>query len=165
MTKSENRWLSVVVGIIIGIIITLLIVAFLYYTRSFVFVYCNTPPICTDVDYINDPGDAISEDFEVDDILSISNNEGIDIMEYKRPPLSNDCVPTSSVQTVVINNPQYCLFTDVTGNQMEIKNTYFGSSIYSNDGIKVLTNNNCIPLTSEGADVISGKILLKWDPS
>lgn len=161
--NGQNWWMGVVTGIVIGIIIAIIINAFLFYTRSFIYTYCNTPPICTNVNYINDPGVALSLGYDIDDILYITVSDNEEIMEYKRPPLSNDCIPSSNNQTVVINNPQYCLFTDSNRNQFEAKNTHLGSSIYISGNINVLTGNNCIPITSEGVTAVNGTPVLKWD--
>ena len=165
MSDNTNKWLILFIGIIIGIIVAIIINSFLFYSRSFIYTYCNTPPICTNVDYINNPGVALSDGFDINDILFLTNNGDEQIMEYKRPPISNDCIPSSNNQTIAINNPQYCLFTDSSGNNVEAKNTHLGSSIYISGNINVLTSNNCKPITSEGETIVDGIPVLKWDSS
>ena len=143
-------------------IIMLLLVWLSYFTRTFLFSYCpTTMRACASVDYFNNPGDALANGSELDDILFI-NDEGE--MVYKRVPRTNTCYPQTN-QVVDIEYPQYCSFTDSSGASGTWKATAFGSNIYKPanglPGATVTTLGNCDP--APGSAVVSGSVILAWD--
>src|SRR3990172_7730012 len=134
-----HNWASFFIGGLTFTVILLIIVWLTYSTRTFVFSACPTDiPICRGANYYNDPGEAIANGSNVNDILFIdSNNE----MFYKRVRRTNNCIPGFN-QTIPIMFPQYCSFTDVFGATSTWKETYFNSNIYRS------TNGLSVPVTT-----------------
>jgi hypothetical protein len=152
---------SFVIGLLIGMIVMLLLVWIAYYTRSFLFTNCpTTTPACAGADYYNNPGDAIANGAEVDDILFINQDQ----LFYKRVPRVSGCVPESN-QVVYIQYPQYCSFTTEQGTTETGKALQFNSPLYQVSGVAntVLTTGDCDP--APGTGVVSGVPLLEWDPN
>lgn len=157
-------WVSFTIGGLVFSIIILLVIWITYYTRTFIFQYCATqPPYCTGIDYYNNPGNAIANGADVDDILFINNQNE---MFYKRVPRTDDCIPQSN-QVIPIQYPQYCEFETAFGMTGTWKQTFFTSNVYRPaDGSlnpTVTTTGNCIP--APGSFVVNGKPLLQWDPT
>jgi hypothetical protein len=150
---------SLIIGLLIGMIVMLAIFWFLYYSRALIFSTCPLQtPFCVQNDYVNNPGEALTQGAVLDDILSIKDG----VMYYKRVQANSSCVPQSN-QTIAIENPQYCQFSNgtVTATWMQDEP---GSSVYSNGmGMSVSTSGNCIPLPGE--IWTTGTPSLKWDPS
>lgn len=164
---------SAVVGILIGVAIGLFIVWLLYITRAFVFSTCAVQyPVCSAQDYYENPGDAILNGSNIDNILFITpSSSNVDTMVYLRQPKVNTCTPSSANQTVVVQYPQWCEFTDTASNKYQAENLSFNSSVYSykdnlNNTITVNTYNGgqCIPKSSTSSVVISGTPILRWQP-
>ena len=161
---TNFSFISLIIGLLRGMIIMLLLVWFSYFTRTFLFTYCPTQARpCGGADYYNNPGDAIANGANINDILFINDDNQ---MLYKRVPKVTTCVPQSD-QIVVITYPQYCAFTDNTGTVNTFKTTAFESNIYKLanglPGPTITTTGNCVP--SPGTPAVSGEILLDWDPN
>lgn len=153
---------SFVIGLLIGMIVMLLLIWIAYYTRSFLFTSCpTTTPACAGADYYNNPGDAIANGAQVDDILYINSDNQ---MYYKRVPRVSGCTPESN-QVVYIQYPQYCSFTTDQGTTEVGKALQFNSPLYAVSGVAntVLTTGDCDP--APGTGVASGVPLLEWDPN
>lgn len=170
-----SRWdlPSAIVGILLGTIISLAIVAIFWYTRSLMFSVCPvSQPACRSQDYLQDPGDALANGSNINDILFLNGDQEKPTLVYKRVPSTNTCTPSPSNQTVVVQYPQWCQFR-TTGDQLyEGRNLIFGSPTYSykdqtNTEVHVFVNpgGQCDVRSSTGNVVVSGKSLLKWDPN
>jgi len=156
-------FISFIIGLLLGMIIMLVLVWIAYYNRTFVFTYCPTQArACSGLDYYNNPGKALSDGANIDDILFINDNNE---MFYRRVPRTTTCIPTLN-QVVPIRYPQYCSFKSNIGITNTYKQTVYGSNMYylSNGDISppVSTNGNCSPISNF---YTSGVPLLKWDPS
>lgn len=139
----------------------LVLVWMAYYTRIFLFTHCPTQArACSGPDYYNDPGRALSNGANIDDILFLNDDNH---MFYKRVPKTTNCVPEFN-QTVRIVYPQYCQFSNDNGMSATYKSTIFGSNIYKPSsgipGPTVSTNGNCDPI--QGI-YTQGIPLLRWD--
>lgn len=137
-----------------------------YSTRTFIFTVCPSELIrCRNVNYFNNPGNAIADGAQVDDILSLDSDERL---MYKRVP-KDLCLPESN-QDVHILNPQYCSFTLDDGTSIEAKSTFFESPFYvatqgSEDArLEIVTSGNCYPVSNnQNLDIRTGVPLVKWD--
>lgn len=153
---------SFIIGVLIGMIILLLLVWIAYYTRIFLFTNCATStPACAGADYYNDPGDALANGANINDILFLNDENE---MLYKRIPRVRNCVPESN-QIVQIQFPQYCSFTTADNTTEVGKSLQFNSPIYIISGVPnpVVTTGNCEPAPGTGA--VSGVPILRWDPN
>lgn len=151
---------SFIIGLLVGMIIMLLFVWIAYYTRTFLFTYCPTTiPACSGADYYNDPGDALANGANINDILFLNDE---DKMYYKRVPRVSGCSPESN-QIVYIQYPQYCSFTTEEGTTEIGRAIQYNSPIYQISGIKntILTTEDCEP--APGTSAINGIPLLQWD--
>lgn len=158
---------SCVVGIFIGMSILLIISWICYSTRTFIYVDIPwTYPQCRFSNYFNNPGNAIANGADVNNILTV-NKEGR--MKYQRVP-KDVCVPGSN-QDITIFNPQYCSFTlDDNGviSQIEGRNTFYESPHYIADykgvELNITSMPNCQP-TSNNLDLnlTGGSPIIKWD--
>lgn len=156
-------FISFIIGLLLGAIIMLVLVWIAYYTRTFLFTYCPTQArACNGPDYYNNPGEALANGANIDDILFLNDQ---DEMFYKRVPKTTNCVPESN-QTVHILYPQYCQFSDNSGLSGTYRSYSFGSNIYKPanglPGPTITTSGNCDPTPGI---YIEGIPLLKWDPS
>lgn len=153
---------SFVIGIIIGIVIILIFVWIFYISRSFIFTYCaGNAPICTGNDFFNNPGNAIANGANIDDILFLNDKNE---MFYKRVPATSTCVPSTG-QTVEILYPQYCQFT-VNGAPVEGKAQNFNNPVYDLPGgatVDTSMSGSCIPNQIIPPIATAGVPLLKWD--
>ena len=158
---------SCVIGIFIGLSIMLILTWIGYSTRTF--IYADVPlsyPECRFVNYFNNPGNAIANGANADEILSVnSSNE----MRYQRVP-KDVCVPGSN-QDVRIINPQYCLFVQDDGTSIEAKNTFYDSPYYISTSdingkkLDIISLPNCNPASNnQGLNLVSGSPEIKWDP-
>ena len=161
---------SFVVGIFVGLLLMIILLWISYASR--IFVFTTTPrdyPECRSSQYFNNPSNAINDGFQVSQILAINSNNQ---MEYRRVPKSL-CVPGDN-QTVIINNPQYCLFTATKNGEeftFEAKNPlfelpfYVSTSTIDGDLIEVTTEGDCNPQFNTHPEIIvtSGIPLLQWD--
>lgn len=159
---------SFTIGLIAGFIIIIIITWILVYSRSFMFSVMprrNRRNICSKRDYYADPGDAIADGSQVEDILFLNQD---DKLLYKRVPRSTICTPLSATQTVTINHPQFCYFRGEDGNDYEGKNAEFDSPLYTYTGAdgkeaSVITSGNCTVISSDYDFVTGGLPLLKWN--
>lgn len=159
---NRFSFISFLIGLLLGMILMLLLVWLSYFTRSFLFSYCPLQvPYCAGADYFNNPGEALSNGSQIDDILFIDDQNR---MLYKRVPKVNNCMPQNN-QTINIEYPEYCEFTTDTGTGVW-RQTVYGSNIYEPanglPGPTITTNGNCVPTPGTGA--ISGQPILQWDP-
>lgn len=153
---------SFVIGLLIGMIIMILLVWIAYYTRTFLFTSCPTStPACAGADYYNNPGDALANGANINDILFLNDQN---VMLYKRVPRVSGCTPESN-QVVEIQYPQYCSFTTAEGTTETGKALQYNSPMYAVSGVKnpIITSGNCVPAPGTGA--VSGVPLLRWDPN
>jgi len=153
-------WISFLIGVIIGIIVIVILVWIAYQTRILIFSNCPTETRqCVSSDYFNDPGDALANGANLNEILFIVDNE----MMYRRFKKVGTCVPGSD-QVVVITNPQYCLFT-IDSEQVEGKSISFNNFNYTipsgTTSEIITTSGDCVPTNI----ATSGTIELKWDPN
>lgn len=156
---------SFFIGLIIGMIILLLIVWICYASNSFLFTYCSSnAPLCKGADYYNDPGEAIANGANINDILFLNDELK---MFYKRVPAISSCVPGPG-QTVEILYPQYCSF-QINGDSIQGRAPTLNNPVYDVkvNGVEetVDTKNigSCTP--NDGEIATSGIPLLKWDSS
>lgn len=158
--RQPFSWISFFIGLLVGMIIILVIIWITYATKTFLFSYCaGNPTFCKGDDYYNDPGDALTQGAQLDDILFLND---INEMFYRRLPRNSSCAPTND-QTVVIDNPQYCNFTGPSGT-VEGKSLQFNTPIYRlPNGSTITSDGNCVP--SGGSGFTSGVPELKWDPN
>jgi len=155
-------FISFVIGLLLGAIIMLLLVWIAYFTRSFLFTYCPTQArACSGADYYNNPGDALANGANINDILFLNDQ---DQMYYNRVPRTTSCVPESN-QIVHIVYPQYCSFSTTGGVSGTWKETAFNSNIYTPSngvpGPTITTSGDCDP--APGSPVDSGVPILRWD--
>jgi len=156
------EFISFTIGLLLGMIILLILVWIAFYTRTFLFTYCPTQArACSGPDYYNNPGEALSNGANINDILFLNDQNE---MYYKRVPKTTNCVPVSN-QAVHIFFPQYCEFSDDKGLSNTYKSNSFGSNIYKPasglPGPTITTSGNCDPNPGIYTD---GVPLLKWDP-
>lgn len=150
---------SFIIGLLLGMILMLLLVWIAYYSRSFLFTYCPTQmTVCTAADYYNNPGDALANGANIDDILFLNDKNEL---FYQRVPNNANCIPSSN-QTVEILYPQYCEFsgdgiTGVTGKAIQFNSATYNVSEYPT----VDTVQSCIPVAGSYVDM--GVPLIKWD--
>ena len=157
---------SCVIGIFIGMSIMLIIHWICYSQR--VFIYADIPihyPECRYSNYFNNPGNAVANGSNPEDILTITDDK----MTYKRVP-KDVCVPGSN-QDVRIWNPQYCEFLLDDGTKIEAKNTFFESPYYistkdvGTSKLDIISSPNCNPISnSRNLPITGGYPLLLWDP-
>ncbi|CAH6418159.1 Hypothetical protein HVR_LOCUS34 [uncultured virus] len=143
-------------------IIMLLLIWIAYFTRSFIFTYCpTTSKTCGGADYYNNPGDALANGAQLNEILFL--NEKNELL-YKRVPRTTDCTPGTG-QTVDMVFPQYCAFSGPSGVSGTWKETAFNSNIYKpvdgTVGPTITTTKDCQP--APGLVVDKGTPLLRWD--
>ena len=155
-------FISFVIGVLIGAIITLILIWAAYFTRSFLFTYCATESsLCAGADYFNNPGDALANGANINDILFLNDQNEL---FYDRVPRTGDCTPESN-QIVNILYPQYCSFSTTGGVSGTWKETSFNSNIYKPangiPGPTITTTGNCIP--TSGSSVETGIPLIRWD--
>lgn len=154
------EFISFVIGLLLGMIIMLIFIWIFYYSRLFIFTYCpKQTPIYDPSNYYINPGDAISNGSDINDILFInSQNE----LFYKQVSKHNN--NHLSGLGIHISHPQYCQFFDNTDNSIVYKSSSFGSNIYNPvDGSTapvVTTNANCSPISEI---FTHGIPLIKWD--
>lgn len=156
------EFISFIIGLLLGAIIMLLMVWIAYFTRTFIFTYCpTTSRTCGGADYYNNPGDALGNGAQINDILFINER---DELLYKRVPKTGDCTPGVG-QTIVMMYPQYCTFTGTGGVSGTWKETAFNSNLYKpvdgTIGPTITTTNNCQP--APGFIVDNGSPILRWD--
>lgn len=159
---------SIIIGMLLGAIIVIILFWLLTWSRSFVYSTCpNNLVYCIGTDYFQNPGDAIAEGANVNDILFVQNG----VLYYKRIPSNTNCVPNSVTQTVPIPFPEYCSFTMTSGQfpgTYTGKNDQFNSPKYTfslpdTSVVTVLSSKNCVPVTSSPTGVTSGTPLAQWD--
>jgi len=150
---------SFIIGLLLGMIIMLILVWIAYYTRIFLFTYCPTQmKICSANDYFNNPGDALANGANINDILFLNDKNQ---MFYKRVPKSSDCVPSSN-QTVHVIFPQYCSFSGEGISGATGKAIQYNSPIYDVENEpNAKTLHDCVPVPD--IYVNEGIPLLKWD--
>lgn len=159
---------SMLIGVFIGMFLAFIITSISYYNRFFIFTACPGQEVrCRSDDYYTDPGDAIANGANSDDILFLDASGD---MLYKQVP-KTQCSPGPS-QDTFIKDPQYCIFTDDNGDSFEAKNQSFGSTYYTSTSkktilghdIDVTTSSNCDPVRNSGGKVlVGGSAELKWD--
>lgn len=161
---------SMVIGLLLGLIIAIIIFWILTWSRVFLYSTCpNGLVSCIGTDYFQNPGDAIAEGANVNDILFVQNG----VLYYKRVPSNTNCVPNSTTQTVPVPFPEYCSFNVTSGaypGAYTGKNNQFNSPKYAfslpdSSTVTVLAGNNCAPLNSSPNVVTSGTPLAQWDSS
>jgi hypothetical protein len=158
-------WPIGLIGLILGMLIVILFVWIFYVTRTFIFSYCaGTQPPCFAEDYYANPGEAIANGAKLEDILFIKDDQ----LLYKRVP-KRACVPGDN-QTVVIENPEYCIFHGADNIDYTVKSQALNASDYmfrnmSGVDISVNTSGDCIPRTSTNSFVTRGTVSTRWDPS
>lgn len=157
-------FISFIIGLLLGMIITLLLVWIAYYSRTFLFTYCPYEPrLCGSSDYYRNPSEALAmnSQLKTTDILQLDGS-GHTLL-YNRVIKNTDCTPSSN-EVVPITFPQFCTFTDISGDQFLYKNKHFGSGIYvaydSDYPNEVITNGNCDPIP--GTSIIAGTPVVKW---
>lgn len=132
-----------------------------YTSKTFIFTYCpSAPPLCKSGDFLNNPGDALANNYNINEILHIDSNGN---MTYDRPVKISGCTPEK--KTVNVEYPQYCSFQNsVNGAQGVWKDTSFGSNVYvpveGTVGPTITTGGNCHPVNSS---YNRNKVLLRWD--
>lgn len=150
---------SLFIGFLLGLLMMLILFWFLYYSRSLIFATCPLQtPFCVQNDYVNDPGQALTQGAVLDQILSVK--EGV--MFYKRVQSNSACVPQVN-QTIPIQNPQYCQFSNSLTSEIWRQEEPGGSVYSSNSGVTITTSENCVPLS--GQVWTAGVPVLKWDPA
>lgn len=150
-------------GLVVGILIILIIFWIMFLTGSFAFSQCPKQIRgCTSADYINDPAVALAGGATFSDVMFERDGK----IYYKRIQKTGNCAPASD-QALHILEPQYCLFTDTKGGIFEAKNLNFGSNEYVSGGIKVITSQDCNPISAtglaKGVGLARGDPILKWD--
>lgn len=155
---EPNRYWNIlgfiILGFIIGCILMLLVVLAMYWSNSGPFSYCSSGPMeCRSLQYFNNPTDALRNGAQLNEILTLSGNN----MTYKRVP-KDVCSPGSN-QVVAIKYPQYCNFTDSSGNTVEYRDSFFEANLYVNGTTRIETSGSCQPTTSG----YTGSTVLKWD--
>lgn len=156
--------LIALISFFIGVFITVFIIMFFYATRIGIFRYCPTStPYCSAIDYYNNPGNALANGANINDILFLDSNNQL---LYKRVLKTNECVPQSN-QTIIIKYPEYCSFTRNGRQDTTYRLTTFGSNIYkpvNNAALPtIVTDGNCIPTAGQYFD--DGTPLIEWDPT
>lgn len=157
------EFVSFVIGLLLGGIITLLLIWIAYFTRSFLFTYCatNADPPCAGADYYNNPGDALANGANINDILFLNDQNQL---FYERVARVGSCTPQAN-QIVNVLYPQYCSFSTTGGITGIWKETAFNSNIYKPangiPGPTITTTGNCIPTAGSPVDI--GLPILKWD--
>jgi hypothetical protein len=154
------NWISFIIGFLFGLLAMTILVWIAYTVKTLAFAYCpSQQKACFSSDYFNDPGDALADGANLDDILFLTDGT----MKYRRVKRTPDCTPQSD-QVVTIANPQICLFT-ITGQDRLGKSIGFNNPRYLvNTGTitEVLdTTSNCQPVDP----TISGRPVLAWEPS
>lgn len=150
---------SLIIGFLIGLIVMLALFWFFYFARVLIFATCPLQtPFCTQKDYVNDPGQALTQGAVLDDILFVQDNE----LFYKRVQANSACVPQDN-QTIPIQYPEYCEFSNGGMSEVWRQETPNGS-VYSNGrGRTVTTSGNCMPIA--GQPFTTGVPVVKWDPA
>jgi len=164
MEERKFEPVSFFIGLIIGLIIMIVIMWIAYASRTFVFTYCaSNAPICTGNDYYNDPGQALANGANINDILFLNDKNE---MFYKRVPATSSCVPGPG-QTVEILYPQYCLF-DIEGVPTQGRAPTLHNPVYIIDStvsppttVDTSAIGSCVP--NSGQIAVSGVPELKWD--
>lgn len=151
---------SFIIGVLLGLILMLVLIWVAYFTRSFIFTYCQSScPTCAGASYYNNPGDALANNTPLNEILFVDNGK----MLYKRIPKTKECTPDHG-QTVHMTYPQYCTFSG-SGVSGTWKQTAFNSNIYKpidgTIGPTITTSGDCIP--APGMPVDKGVPILRWD--
>lgn len=159
---------SLFIGLFLGMLIMLILVWFAYFGRVFLFSTCPIQiPYCVQNDYINNPGSAITQGYQADDILFINASVTPNTLLYKRPKSNNNCSPQSN-QSVVIKYPQYCQMTNNVGATSIWKQTEIDSNIYrlaNAPSDSITTDGNCVPVEDNPVNLVSGVPLPRWDPA
>lgn len=157
-------FISFIIGLLLGMILLLLLVWMAYYERWFMFAYCPSQArYCGGADYYNNPGDAITNGSNINDILFLNDSGEL---VYQRVPRVTTCIPDHG-QTVVVKYPQYCSFSD-GGTDSVWRETAFNSNVYtSQDGTigNLTTTGNCQPTPGQTPAMISGTPVIKWEPT
>lgn len=159
-------FVSALIGLFFGFLIAVIITWIGYSTRTFVFTACAAEGVkCRFVNYFNNPGKAISEGYEADQIMYIDDNGRL---IYKR--VTKDvCIPGSN-QEVPVPRPQYCSFEDEGGRKHTGKNDKFESPYYTLLGtnIGVTAGKNCVPESTDcnsRYEMVNGVPLVRWNVS
>lgn len=163
MEQNSWNWLSFFIGFLVGIIILSLLVWIFYITRTLFFSHCATQQrICVSSDYYNNPGVALDEGANLEDILFVQGDK----LVYKRYQKNSTCTPSID-QEITIRRPQQCAFITSSGTYNG-SNYSFGSERYSftassGEKINVVSSDNCVPISSTGNVVKSGTPLAVWN--
>lgn len=163
--------ISVLIGVFIGFIIALIFGWLSYKTNVFIFTYCanDVVPHCHHTDYYEDPGQQLKYGGDIDNMLFLNDKN---VMYWHRGT-EKLCVPGRK-QDIAINYPQYCSFTDDSGNQIEARNisyespNYISTSLYDGKEVDIIARPNCQPqsFSDNSPYILTGGIpLLKWDES
>jgi hypothetical protein len=179
---AQWSWFSFSIGILVGVIIAIIIVWILYAAKAPPFSYCPSGQRqCVSSDYIYDPSVALSNGYNVNEILFIVNvdpapppgsNLSPTKMIYKRPLRNSNCVPGTD-QIVPINQPEFCQFENESGGQYTGQTFLFGSKSYSIEGSAtsaiVNTTSNCNVSSFSGFPpgivINRGTPILNWLPA
>jgi hypothetical protein len=179
---AEWTWFSFSIGILVGIVITVIIVWILYATRVLFFSNCpSAQRQCVASDYFNDPAVALSNGFNVNEILFLEDvipppppgsNLSTVRMVYKRPVRTSNCTPGTD-QIVPITQPQFCQFQNESGGKYTGQNFSFGSKHYAIEGsatsavVNTTLNCNVSSFTGfpSGIVIESGTPILNWLPA
>lgn len=154
------NWIIFFIGFIVAILLIILIIGILYYIKSFPFQYCSTPPTCVDGQYFNTPKEQEEAGGDPKNFLFIENG----VLYFKRYAKVLGCIPSSSIQTIIIENPDKCKFVLNDKTEVIATNRSFNSEIYEipvDNGEKIIVRSkgNCIPMQSQPSIVESGSII------
>ena len=154
------NWLIFFIGFIIALLLIIIAVSIFYYTRTFPFQFCSDPPTCVDGQLFNTPKEQEQAGRNPEDFLFVENG----VLFFKRDARVPGCIPSSSVQTIIIENPDKCKFTLKDGTEVIGINRSFNSEIYEflvEDGEKIIirSKGNCVPISSQPSIVESGSIV------
>lgn len=157
---------SALIGIFIGFFLAILIVGIGYQTRIFLFTGCPRQEVrCRPSNYFKDPGDALKNGSNINSILFQNTDSEIIYHQVPKDP----CRPGPE-QDVVMDYPQYCVFTDNHGHNYEAKNTTFQSPYYTTTSkvngsyVDIVSGKQCKPQNNDGNLIlVKGTPELKWD--
>jgi hypothetical protein len=160
---SDNNFsaVSLFIGLIFGAIIATVIMGICFIFGVGIFEYCSLARrTCGANDYYLDPGDALANGYNIDELLFLSQNNEL---LYRQGLKSTDCIPEN--QDVIIQYPQYCNFQTHYGQFVEGRSISFGSPQYVlSTGGTIDSIGNCLPLL-DSPQFMGGLPLLKWDPT